>query len=68
MPDQKEVGPEPRYTSETLEKVVDLASRLQGEHQETLTAQDIEAIGEEVGLDPAFIRQALAQLDRPQPP
>jgi class 3 adenylate cyclase len=41
---------------------VDLASRLQGEHQETLTAREIEAIAVEVGLDPAFIRQALAQL------
>src|SRR5437016_2374064 len=57
---------EPRYDHETLQKVAALAERLQGQHQETLTATDIEAVGREVGLEPAFIHQALAQVAEAQ--
>ncbi len=53
---------ERRYKPETLQKAVELASRLQLEHRETMTAQEIEDIGREVGIEPAFIQQALAQL------
>ncbi|HLK61625.1 MAG TPA: hypothetical protein VKU00_34070 [Chthonomonadaceae bacterium] len=52
---------ERRYDPETLRKVTALAARLQSERQEYLTASEMEAIGAEVGLEPEFIRQALAQ-------
>src|SRR5438270_87769 len=38
------------------------AGRLQNQHQETLSATQIESVGQEVGLEPTFIRKALAQL------
>ena len=53
---------EPRYDSETLAKVTRLAQELQSRHQQTMTAREMEEAGAEVGLDPAFIRRALAEL------
>lgn len=53
---------EPRYDSETLSKVTRLAQELQSRHQQTMTAREMEEAGAEVGLDPAFIRRALAEL------
>ncbi len=58
---------EGRYDEGTLRKVTELAHRLQSQHQETLTAREMESIGSEVGLKPAFIRRALAQLTERQP-
>jgi hypothetical protein len=58
---------ERRYDEGTLRKVTALAARLQSEKQETLTAREIEAIGAEAGLEPAFIQQALAQVIGGQP-
>jgi class 3 adenylate cyclase len=60
----KPIADAPRYDAATLGKVAALAARLQSRHQETLTANEIEAIGQEVGLEPGFIRQALAQFTR----
>jgi hypothetical protein len=51
-----------RYDRTTLDRVMNLAERLQAEHQATLTAREIEDIGKEVGLDPVFIQRALAQV------
>ncbi|MBI3911038.1 MAG: hypothetical protein HY320_08915 [Armatimonadetes bacterium] len=62
------VESEPRYDAATLQKVAALAARLQSRHEETLTAQEMESIGAEVGLEPAFIRQALWQLTREKRP
>ncbi|HZO89891.1 MAG TPA: hypothetical protein VFB38_16295 [Chthonomonadaceae bacterium] len=60
---QQQQGEAPyRYDPEMLNKVTALASQLQNRHQETLTAQQMEAIGAEVGLEPAFVRQALGLL------
>src|SRR5690242_19348164 len=56
---------EPRYDAVTLRKVARLAQRLQDRQQETLTAREMESIGAEVGLDPTFMRRALAQLTAP---
>src|SRR5262249_14789007 len=64
---EKGVTEEPRYDAHTLRKVAALAGRLQNQKQETLTAREIEAIGAEAGLEPAFIQQALAQLAGSQP-
>lgn len=58
---------EPRYDSATLQKVIGLAGRLQNERQEKMTVQEIEDIGTEVGVEPTFIRQALAKLTREKP-
>jgi len=53
---------EPRYDAETLRKVTSLAQRLQISQQETFTAQEMEDIGAEVGVERSFIRRALAHL------
>lgn len=58
---------ERRYSRETLQKVVELAARLQEEGQEELSVGEIEAIAAEVGLEPVFVRQALAQITAEQP-
>lgn len=57
---------EPRYDAETLRRVTRLAQDLQSRGQDTLTAAEIEAAGAEVGLEPRFIQQALAQVSRPR--
>lgn len=51
-----------RHDPRMQQKVVALASRLQNAHQETLTTQQMQEIGVEVGLEPAFIQQAISQL------
>ena len=56
------VASEQRYDQETVQRVISVASMLQARHQETLSAEQIEAIGAEVGLDPRFVRRALAQV------
>lgn len=53
-------SPQARYSPETLRRVVELASRIQLETRETLTSEEVEAIGKEVGLDPVFVRQAMS--------
>jgi class 3 adenylate cyclase len=58
---------EPRYDQATLKKVAGLASRLQNQHRETISAAEIEAVGIEVGLDRTFIREALTQVTSRQP-
>lgn len=57
---------EPLYDRATLGKVVGLAERLKREKQDHLTVREMEAIGAEVGLEPAFIREALAQVSQQQ--
>ncbi len=52
---------------DTLRKVVELASRLQLETRETLTEEEVEAIAKEVGLEPRFVRQAMAALHQEPP-
>jgi hypothetical protein len=61
---EKHVEGEPRYNAETVRQIAALAARLQSQQQEGVTAQEMEAIGAEVGLESAFIRQALAHLTR----
>jgi class 3 adenylate cyclase len=65
---ESETTEEPRYGIHTLRKVAKLATRLQRRRdQEALTAGEVESIGAEAGLEPAAIREALAQLAREQP-
>ena len=57
---------EPRYDAETLRKVTALAHELKERQQETLSAREIETIGEEVGLERRFMQEALAQVVSPR--
>ncbi|MCS7187025.1 MAG: adenylate/guanylate cyclase domain-containing protein [Armatimonadota bacterium] len=65
-PQQPKSSPQTRYSPETLRKVVELASRIQMETRETLTAEEVEAIGKEVGLDAVFVRQAMSEFVKEQ--
>src|SRR5687767_7712817 len=61
---------EPRYDAETVRKVAAVAARLQSEREarrfsyreEKLTADEMDQIGREVGLDPTLMRQALGYV------
>ncbi len=65
-PEQVALGQERRYDTDTLQKVTALASRLQHEHQDRLTAGEAEQLGMEIGLQPQFMQQAMAQVDSEQ--
>ncbi len=60
---QEQPESERRFDPETIRKVTALAARLQREHQDTLTTDEMEAIGLEVGLQPAFIQKAISHLE-----
>jgi hypothetical protein len=60
---ESEQQQERRYDPDTLRKVTALATRLQHDHHERLTASQMESIGLEVGLEPEFIQQAIVQLE-----
>ena len=72
MPSQMQFHPEEgasssplaslRLDAEKQERVIALATRLQHEHEQTVSAEQIEAAAEEVGLKPEFVRQAVAQI------
>lgn len=64
MLQEEEAPQEQRYDASTLRKVTALAQQLQSRSQDTLSASEIENIGAEVGLEPRFIQQALAQVSR----
>jgi hypothetical protein len=53
---------EPRFDTEAVQQVLALATRLQNEHRETLSAREVEEIGAEMGLDPAFVRTAMGTV------
>jgi hypothetical protein len=55
-----------RYDQETQKRIVALALQLQQQHQETVSAVELEAIAVEVGLDPTFIRQAIVLTEHSQ--
>ena len=54
---------EPRYDLETIGKVTRLAERLQSRDKDTWSAEEVEAMGAEVGLQPEFIREALGKVE-----
>lgn len=54
---------EKRYDAQAVQKMVALAAQLEQNQQETMTASQVEAIGADVGLDPAFVRKALEQFE-----
>src|SRR5262249_46688438 len=59
---------EARYDVATLRKVASLAERLKERRLEMVTAREMEAVGAEVGLEPTFIHEALAQLESQRRP
>ncbi|MGV3720583.1 MAG: hypothetical protein ACO1SX_06695, partial [Actinomycetota bacterium] len=67
MPLIHQAAEDARYDGETLRKVTALAQRLQAERQDTLTAAEMEQIGEEVGLQPGVVREALHRVTASQP-
>ena len=54
----------PRYDGETVQKIIALAQEMQTHHRATLTASDIEDLGREVGVEPDFVRRALAAIEK----
>lgn len=55
---------EGRYDSATTDKIIRLASRLDAENRERLSAEEIEGIAKEIGIESAFVREALQQVVR----
>lgn len=54
------------FYREDLQKIMALAARLQEERKEQLSPQEVEAIGQELGIAPEFMRAAMEQLRTPQ--
>lgn len=52
-----------RYDEQTLRQAIRLADRLQEEHKERYTAEDIEKIAAEIGVNPEFVRKALTEIE-----
>ena len=55
---------EAHYDAETVQRALALASTLQKRRQELMTAEQVEALGAEVGLDREVVRQALVSVAR----
>lgn len=60
---RQEEAPTPRYDQETVTRAIAMAQRLERQHQETLDVQQVEALGEELGISPVFLHQALQELE-----
>jgi hypothetical protein len=58
---------ETRFDAETVRQAVLLATRLQAEREKTLSAAEVEALGAELGIEPACLRQALAAVRQREP-
>lgn len=55
---------ESRFDSATTDKIIRLASRLDAENRERLSAEEIEGIAKEIGIEASFVREALQQVVR----
>lgn len=53
---------EKRLDEATWQRVLELASRLQEEHRSTATLVEVQQVADEIGIDPAFVREALARI------
>ncbi|WP_309713631.1 adenylate/guanylate cyclase domain-containing protein [Armatimonas sp.] len=64
MAQQQQLQPEPpRYDEQTLRQAIQLADRLQAEHKERYSADDIEKIAAEIGVQPEFVHKALNDIE-----
>lgn len=52
-----------RYDEQTLRQTIRLADRLQAEQKERYSADDIEKIAAEIGVQPEFVRKALNEIE-----
>jgi len=52
-----------RYDEQTLRQAIRLADRLQSEQKERYSADDIEKIAAEIGVQPEFVRKALNEIE-----
>jgi hypothetical protein len=52
-----------RYDTATLQRVIEVATRLQEDRNETLDTVQVEQLGRELGIAPEFIRQALQLVE-----
>ena len=53
----------PRYDAQTVQTVIALAQEMQAQHRESLTPDEIEGLGHEVGVAPEFVRRALKHVE-----
>ncbi len=71
MAQQQKLQPEPqrtstepqRYDEQTLRQAIQLADRLQAEHKDRYSADDIEKIAAEIGVQPEFVQKALNEIE-----
>ena len=52
----------PRFSPEQSARLLDLATRLEAQHQSTVGVEELVRAAEEAGIDPRFVRQAAAIL------
>ncbi len=58
----------PRFTAEQRDEILNLANRLQAQHEGTVSADELVRVAEEAGIDPRFVHEAAMRLGRkPQP-
>ncbi len=55
--------PSARYDAATSARALALAEELQIRDRQTLTASEIESLGDDFGVKPEFVRRALAQIE-----
>lgn len=58
----------PRFTPEQRDKILNLASRLQAQHETTVSADELVRVAEEAGIDPRFVQEAAMRLGRKAQP
>lgn len=64
QPEPQRTSTEPaRYDEQTLRQAIQLADRLQAEHKERYSAEDIEKIAAEIGVQPEFVHKALNEIE-----
>jgi hypothetical protein len=65
MPLEFESSPDKhRYSSDDRDAILKLAARLQDQHRDTASSDDLETLAEEVGIDRRFVREAVRQMSR----
>ncbi len=52
----------PRYDAAAVKQIIALAEQMQTHHRQTMTPHEVVALSHEVGVEPEFIRRALAQM------
>lgn len=53
---------DPRFTPEQRDEILNLANRLQAQHEATVGADELVRVAEEAGIDPRFVHEAAMRL------